>query len=213
MRPMRLLLRIQLTGIPDSRAAAHELLRRTLSQARPDVSANEWRYERDVRGKPHVAPGLPPLSFSLTHCHGLAACAVAPVGLDCGVDDGLDVGVDAEPLERFIEPLPIAHRLFTFEESAALAAVTDEDERRRAFLRLWTLKEATVKALGTGIAHSLQSFSFSLGDPPAVCWREPVGEDWRFQRWDVGGWSVALALRGGLAPSIDIDFQIAEPPP
>ena len=202
---MRLLLRIQLTGAPDSRAAAHALLRRTLSQARPDVAAEHWRFERDSRGKPHVAPGLPPMNFSLTHCRGLAACAVAPAGLD--------VGVDAEPLERRVEPLRLARRFFTPEEADALAAVADEDERRRAFLRLWTLKEATVKALGTGLAHSLQAFSFSLGDPPAVRWREPVCDSWRFQRWDVDGWSVALALRGGFAPSIDIDFQIAEPPP
>ncbi len=47
----------------------------------------------------------------------------------------------------------------------ALTGIADEGERRHHFLRLWTLKEAYVKALGRGIRTrpGLQSFTMSLG--------------------------------------------------
>ena len=202
------LLRVQIAGAADSRPAAHALLRRTLSQIRPDVAADDWRFERDDQGKPRVAPGLPPLSFSLTHCRGLAACAVASAEME--------IGVDAEPLDRRVEPLRLARRFFASQEADALAALADDEARRGAFLRLWTLKEATVKALGTGIADSLQGFAFAADDPPRITAHAPaLGEaaDWFFWRRDWAGFSVALALRGRLAQEIDIDFQIAEPPP
>lgn len=205
---MRPLLRVLPAAGADSRPAARALLRRTLSQARPDVAPDDWRFERDDQGKPHIAPGLPPLSFSLTHCRGLAACAVAPAEID--------VGVDAEPLDRRVEPLRLARRFFTGQEADGLAAMTDDDARRGAFLKLWTLKEATVKALGTGIAGSLQGFAFAACDPPTFVALDPaLGEPgrWFFWRRDWAGFSVALALRLGLAQKIDIDFQIAEPPP
>jgi 4'-phosphopantetheinyl transferase len=183
------------------RRAAYDLTRATLSLAAPHVAPADWRFERDARGKPFVAGNDAP-RFSLTHCRLAAACAVC---LTC------DVGVDAEPLDRRLAPLPLARRFFTGVEAEALGQIADEDDRRRAFLRLWTLKEAVVKATGSGLAQSLQSFSFSLSDPPIIKWGEPSDEDWSFRRLDAAGCSVALALRGALAQKIDIDFQIAEP--
>jgi 4'-phosphopantetheinyl transferase len=185
------------------RRAAYDLTRATLSLAAPHVAPADWRFERDSRGKPFVAGADAP-RFSLTHCRLAAACAVC---LTC------DVGVDAEPLDRRVVPLPLAlaRRFFTAKEADALAQIADEDDRRRAFLRLWTLKEAVAKATGSGLAQSLQGFSFSLNDPPVIEWAEPSGEDWSFRRLDAAGCSVALALRGALAQKIDIDFQIAEP--
>lgn len=183
------------------RRAAHDLTRATLSLAAPHVAPADWRFERDARGKPFVVGNNAP-RFSLTHCRLAVACAVC---LTC------DVGVDAEPSDRRVASLPLARRFFTAKEADGLAQIADEDERRRAFLRLWTLKEAVVKATGSGLAQSLQGFSFSLSDPPVIEWAEPGGEDWSFYRLDAAGCSVALALRGASVQKIDIDFQIAEP--
>lgn len=210
---------------------AHGLLRRALTDAQPDIPPTAWRFDRDPQGKPFVRPPLPDLAFSLTHCNGMAACAVAPT-------DGWAVGVDAESLARRASPLALAERFFAADEAAELAALENENDRRASFLRLWTLKEALVKASGTGIAGSLQAFSFhalksspcpalpcpTAVSPTAVFHDPALGrvDEWLFRRWDVPGrvgqdFSVALALRHGLAPEraahLHIDLQISEPTP
>lgn len=101
-------------------------------------------------------------------------------------------------------------------EAQALEALPDDDARRRGFIRLWTLKEAVVKATGSGLAQSLQGFSFSLTDPPALRIHDPglgAAADWRLQTWEVGGCALALALRGALAHEVYPDFQLVEPLP
>ena len=62
-----------------------------------------------------------------------------------------DVGVDVEWLDRRIN-LGIADRYFAPSEVAYLQGVPLE-ERRSVFLRFWTLKESSVKALGTGFHY------------------------------------------------------------
>lgn len=217
---------------------AHGLLRRSLSEAAPQTAAADWRFDRDGRGKPFVRPPGPTPPFSLTHCRGLAACAVfrpdarPPAAHNSAAHNpdahdpasGDVVGIDAESLDRRLSPLPLAQRFFAPAEAAALAALSDVEERRRAFLRLWTLKEAFVKATGTGIADSLQSFSFTLDDPPRLTTTDAETAPprrWRIERRDAavetGVFSVALALRRDSAPERDaglhIDFQISEPTP
>lgn len=70
-------------------------------------------------------------NISLSHCHGLAALAVAA--------EGYAVGVDAETLRPQLEK--VAERVFSPEE---LKVYVGEDQ-----LRGWTLKEAAYKAMLT----------------------------------------------------------------
>lgn len=188
--------------------AAHGLLRRTLSQARPEVAPGEWRFRTlDERGKPLVAEGLPQIGFSLTHTRGLAACAVT-------ADEGLDIGIDGEAYTRRVDPLPIARRFFTGREAEALAEITDIDARARAFIRLWTVKEAVVKATGTGIAEALTGFSVLAGNPSSLIIHDAAmgaEVDWTLHEWSVGregeGHALALAIRGGFGQEFPIDFR------
>jgi len=59
----------------------------------------------------------------------------------------------------------IARRYFTEAETAVIERASDEEARRRLFVRMWTLKEAYVKAIGRGIGAppGLSSFGFDLG--------------------------------------------------
>lgn len=141
------------------------------------------------------APGLP-LRFNLSHSADLALVAVAVGGAPS------DVGVDVEQLNARVEALRLARRFFAPEERNALEAF-EGDERVAEFFRIWTLKEAYLKALGVGLRRALDSFAVTPPetDPPRLL-RSDAGDrgEWIFQRLGgrLGagdGYAAALAWR------------------
>jgi 4'-phosphopantetheinyl transferase len=136
-------------------AAAHALLRRVLSMY-DDVRPDAWTFVPDGNGKPALAHdfGAPPLAFNLSHTDGLVACAVAR---------NAEVGVDVESVERATDSRDIAERYFSESELAELDACPQE-QRAARFIELWVLKEAYLKAIGSGLAHPLDTFGFSFDD-------------------------------------------------
>lgn len=112
---------------------------------------------------------------SLSHTDGLVAvvAATAPCGVD--IERVRDARVAA-----------VAARYFAPEEAAQLAAV-DAATARRDFFRLWTLKEAAVKALGEGLAGNMARLAFTLApegprqafaEPALALWQHPLAEAW-----------------------------------
>ncbi len=137
------------------------LLRTTLSQYAP-IAPQKWQLVRSPTGKPAIdwptvepllADGpteTPRLEFNLSHTEGLIICAVT---------SGAPLGVDVEDTGPSAEYLCLARRFFHPAETALLEALAP-DQLPLAFYRLWTLKEAYLKALGTGLTSSLDTFSF-----------------------------------------------------
>ena len=176
-------------------AAAHALLRVTLSRY-DDRAPDRWRFGKDAAGRPFlVDPGSFRTSFSLSHAHGMVSCAVARDG---------DVGVDVECTDRAVNIDGIAARFFAPAEAAHLERL-DGEARRDRFFDLWTLKEALVKALGTGLATSLASLAFTVDargritvDAPS----EVAAHAWRFGLFSPGPrHRLAVATRHpGLEP-------------
>jgi 4'-phosphopantetheinyl transferase len=145
-------------------AAGHALLRRVLSRYH-DAPAEAWTFEADANGKPSLAHefGAPPLAFNLSHTHGLVACAVA---------HDAEVGVDVECIERVTDSRDIAERYFSAAELAQLDACP-EGRRSAHFIELWTLKEAYLKAIGSGLAHPLDTFDFTFDDAGGLRFNAP----------------------------------------
>ena len=104
------------------------------------------------------------LSFNLSHTSGLVACVICR---------RRDVGIDVESLDREVDWREIASRFFSAREVTSLHGSVKSDEHAH-FTELWTLKEAYIKAIGTGLSHPLHTFSFvytgatSLRFEPAV---------------------------------------------
>jgi 4'-phosphopantetheinyl transferase len=182
-------------------AAAHALLRLTLSR-HDDRAPDRWRVDKDAGGKPFlVDPGAFRASFSLSHAHGMVACAVTAEG---------DVGVDVECIDRDVNTGGIAARFFAPAEAAHLERLEGEAKRCR-FFDLWTLKEALVKALGTGLATSLSSLAFtvdasgriSLDAPPEV-----TPHVWQFGLFSPGpGHRLAVAARHAGREPVQLIFR------
>ena len=159
-----------------------------------------WRFEADDVGKPRLsdvhAVGL---SFNLTHTDGLVACAIAA--------PGVAVGVDAEAVDRPLTDLmAIARRFFTAEEASALGTQAPSSRPIR-FFELWTLKEAFVKAVGSGLSHPLDQFAFELGDAGALAFRSATTDprDWQFALFaPTPRHRLSIALKGRAGERFDV---------
>jgi 4'-phosphopantetheinyl transferase len=138
--------------------AAHWLVRNALASVggRP---AADWRFVLEKLGKPRVDPayGPPGLQFNLSHTRGLVACAISV---------GPEIGIDVETLAPRRVDLDVARSCFSPSEVTTLRNAV-RDRQPVVFFRLWTLKEAFIKATGQGLSRPLDSFSFSL-DPVSI---------------------------------------------
>ncbi len=174
--------------------AAHALLRTALARFGGEPAA-AWSFVADAHGKPSAclgprsAPRLAPLSFNLSHTEGMAGVAVI-------AQPGVDIGFDLEPIARNVE-LAVAGRYFAGPEVAWLDRLAPAT-RPPGFLRLWTLKEAFIKAIGKGLTQDLSSFWFDPC-PPQIHFTPRLAEreaDWWFEQRVVdGGFFAALGLR------------------
>jgi 4'-phosphopantetheinyl transferase len=153
--------------------AAHALLRAMLAYYF-DVPGLAWRFLVDANGKPRVDPNVGPheIQFNLSHTRGLVAVALATRGA---------IGVDVEEIDEAKADLGIAEAYFAPSEVELLQRAPSS-ERARCFFRLWTLKEAYIKATGEGLSAPLSSFAFTFEPIRLAFLQGPQngGADWRF---------------------------------
>jgi 4'-phosphopantetheinyl transferase len=166
---------------------ARGLQREVLSSYLPGTTPRELRFVSGESGRPELAPPFDAsgLVFNLAHTRGLAVLAVAR---------GVTLGVDAEVYDKKV-PLEVARRFFSPVEVSGLEALPGDAQPRR-FLRLWTLKESYLKAVGTGIAGGLDSMTFRIDEAGACTFERAADPDaarWSFSQFDVGEQHV-LAL-------------------
>ncbi|KAK0584792.1 hypothetical protein LWI29_018744 [Acer saccharum] len=132
---------------------ARALVRTTIAryQTNCQVDPSSLKFWRNKYGKPEVdwpnddnrCP--PPLHFNISHTSSLVAC---------GVTVDMPIGIDVEEKQRRINNniLAFAKRYFSPEEVKILSAISNPDLQHQEFIKLWTLKEAYVKALGRGFS-------------------------------------------------------------
>ncbi|THC50583.1 4'-phosphopantetheinyl transferase superfamily protein [Streptomyces sp. A1499] len=125
---------------------AHGATRHVLGR-RLGTAPGALRFSRGPWGKPEVADA-PGLRVSLTHSGDLALLAVT--------GSGRAVGVDVESLRPDGDGLRLARRFFP----AAERDLVTGGDAGRVFTRLWTRKEACVKAAGGRLT---QGFAVPVG--------------------------------------------------
>lgn len=131
-------------------------------------------------GKPYL-PGRPDVRFSLSHSGELVLCALS---------DG-EIGCDVERPRPFD---PALVRRFFHESEQRWLFSLPEGEQSAAFLRLWTLKESYLKALGLGLALPLDAFCILPAGDAAVLTAADA-EDWALRSWPGAAWSCAVCAR------------------
>jgi 4'-phosphopantetheinyl transferase len=186
-----------------SAVAAHALLR-SLLETVANRPASAWVFKRAQSGRldlERAARGRAPF-FSLTHTNDFVACAASLQ---------VPVGIDAEAARREV-PDALAQTVLSPSELALLDPVSVE-RRTESFLRLWTLREAYVKASRQGLRFPGESFSFAL-DPPRIRFARGSAEDaggWQFRNLLMSEHIVSLAIRCRQCDSLIVIERIVAP--
>ena len=130
--------------------SGHEVGRELLRQLyREETGADCPAILTAPRGKPYYVDS--PLHFSISHTKEHAFCVLA----------ACPVGIDAEEKTRGVN-LRLAEKILSPGELAQYRAAEDKN---RALLTFWVLKEAEAKCTGKGIRGYPNQTNFSLNDP------------------------------------------------
>lgn len=132
--------------------ASHVALRLILGQVTGQAPAS-LAFTEGSHGKPRLAhTGAP--HFNLSHSAGWALV---------GVDRAHPIGVDIEVMTPMDDADELARRNFTTAEYAAFSS-TPVDRQLETFFRVWTRKEACLKALGSGLSIEPGEFEAGVGE-------------------------------------------------
>jgi 4'-phosphopantetheinyl transferase len=155
-----------------SRTALRDLLARYVGAAPATL-----RFTAGPHGKPMLVPGSTdsPPGFNVAHSGRVILLAFS----------ACDVGIDVEQLRNDVEMEELARRFFAPEEVAAVHA-TPGARRVETFFRIWTRKEAFLKAQGAGLSAPLDTFSTTTraGEPRAEVDGEIEGARWYLRDLD-----------------------------
>lgn len=158
----------------ESYIASRWLLRKVLARY-TNLPPEMVEFLRTDKGKPYLPRS--DIHFSLSHSGHWALLAVAKAEL---------IGIDIEAISAARDLMGIAESYYHPHEFARLQTLASEAQNDY-FYRLWTLKEAFFKAIGTGISAGLENIAFDLaGDKisaqiaPAL---EEDGDEWQFHQW------------------------------
>ena len=130
------------TGHEAGRALLAALYFRATGEALPEIAVTP-------DGKPYFSDS--PWHFSISHTKRRVFCALSRN----------NVGIDAEELDRNIN-LKLADKVLSPRERVQF---DDAEDKRKALLTFWVLKEAAVKLVGTGLRGYPNHTDFTLDDP------------------------------------------------
>ena len=125
-------------------------LRNILAKFYLQVEPSSLIFNYSQRGKPYLLfPANSNIQFNVSHSEDRALIAVT-----WGAAIGVDIEL-AKPLENLRD---ISRRIFSESESMILDSLSG-NEQFRTFYRIWTRKEAVLKATGEGLMKPLNSFN------------------------------------------------------
>lgn len=146
---MAIMLIISIKDIPkgEQHAHTHKLLRESLKSLGIPY-CEHTAITKNRYGKPSLTD-FPNIKYNISHADGISACIVSEY--ECGID-----------CENVREYRPqVMKRAFSEDERNTVLSAP-ENERNLLFFRLWTLKEAYIKAIGMGLSFPMNKVNFSF---------------------------------------------------
>ena len=161
--------RIRLDSDRITFVAAHALKRLQLSYL-TGIAPQQLALRYGPTGKPYVDAGIhEDLHFSISHTNGFVAAAAAI---------GYEIGIDVEACNRRADTMKIARRHFLAREIVELRKLRGR-ARREHFFALWTLKEALLKATGSGLRTPMSAVDARVSPPHVKSRYAKIGLGWQ----------------------------------
>lgn len=129
---------------------------RVLLSGYTGTPADQIGFQYSESGKPHTAD--PDIAFNVSHSGEWVVLAIGR---------NRSIGVDIEQIRRTMDIIAIASRYFTADEMELIQGAEDP---HAAFFRLWSRKEAYVKACGSTLFQELSSFEVPFQDGEKDGW-------------------------------------------
>ncbi len=157
------------------------------------LSADEICLKRTEHGKPYwQAPaGCDQIYFNVSHSGDWTLLAFCP---------SYSLGIDLQQRKPLSRKEAIAARMFHPRERQAYEALSGPEQDER-FYRLWTIKEACLKRIGTGLSSRADYFYVNLSNPAENGTFIPVHTEPKTENvWDVctlpcpSGYAASLAI-------------------
>jgi 4'-phosphopantetheinyl transferase len=130
------------------------LLLKSLLSQKLDLLPRGILFVKNKYGKlfldiPNIARELKqPMYFNLSHTRGILVCGLSEIG---------EIGIDIETTDK--NYFEIMQTVYVPKEIASVNAQTSPIKKLEMFYRIWTRKEAVMKAIGKGFSLSPLSFS------------------------------------------------------
>lgn len=195
----------------------HQSPPRPIQPALP-IQPGEIVFDFSGHGKPSVVAPLAAIRpFNVAHTDGMVLCAIRSQSGHTASQPSL-IGVDIERVSRRSD-IAIADRYFAAPEVDYVHSLPDPQAKWWAFLRIWTLKEAFIKAIGTGLSTPLADFAFQQIDSqrPTLQWLNPSlcdGRQWQFATFSpAAGFVAAVAWDAPqTAPETTVTSSLTQSP-
>jgi 4'-phosphopantetheinyl transferase len=141
--------------------ATRGILRCLLSDA-TGIAAEQIQFAEGLAGKPYLSGRRGP-HFNVSHSGSFALI---------GLSENRPVGVDIERMHFTGDELNVAQSHFSAAEYRALLGL-EQESMLRSFYKIWTCKEAVLKACGAGISEHLKGVTVVLNKDGFALHPEP----------------------------------------
>lgn len=152
------------------------------------VKPIELEFENGEHGKPSLSGYPSNIEFNLSHSESMGLIALTK---------NQRVGVDVDRIGRSTDWQKIAKRTFSQAEQQQLFSLADADQER-AFIRLWTCKEAYTKGFGDGFSYGFKNFSVALTPADAHLTSDDIHPE-RVSLWHLAELELEVPNLGCLA--------------
>ncbi|NES76659.1 MULTISPECIES: 4'-phosphopantetheinyl transferase superfamily protein [Okeania] len=136
-----------------------------------NIEPKKLQFTYSERGKPY----LPDTSilFNLSHSQDLALYAITTVNL---------IGIDLEYIRPMNDAEALAKRFFTSQEYNLISQLPPQ-QQQEIFFKIWTCKEAYLKATGDGLAGGLEKVEVCLKPEQPIQFISINGDFQEASRW------------------------------